>query len=483
MADSQYTLLLVDDNPDNLDMLARRLRKKGYKILCAPSGHDSLRTLSKEAVDLVILDVMMPEMSGLEVVERIRKEPHWKTLPIIMATAKNESQDVVTALDLGADDYVAKPIDVDVLLARVRVHLRGRPLRTAPIAEAPASAKTPSQGETPQSLPPGTIIDGKYRIEGQLGSGGFGVVYRASHLHLDTPVALKIVHRHLLSRPDVVRRFQREGMSGFRVRHGHAVAVLDAGVAEIGPYLVMELLEGHTLEEELSEKRILPLARAAEILIPVCEALTIAHQAGIIHRDIKPANIMLAKQSGGEVIKVLDFGIATFVDGQVQSSATSEGLIGTPAFIAPECLTGKPVDHRSDIYSIGVTLYCLLTGKLPHRTDSNNPLVQVLAQLHDPPVHILKRRFELPREIADLIMEAIAYDPSRRPTLQQIRKELLALTAQTRRMEEPRISESGMFLPLAATMLNSPQGALSSEPVEPLKTQQTPNAGSGKAPR
>ena len=285
----QYTLLLVDDNPDNLDMLGRRLRKKGYKVLASPSGKDALQTLARDPVDLIILDVMMPEMSGLEVVERVRKEPHWKTIPIIMATAKSESEDVVAALDLGADDYVPKPIDVDILLARVRVHLRGRPPRTA--QDVASGNKPPSIPESLESLKPGTIIDGKYRIEGQLGSGGFGVVYRASHLHLATNVAVKIVHRHLLSRQDVVRRFQREGMSGFRVRHVNAVAILDAGVAEIGPYLVMELLEGHTLEDELKKEKVLPLSRAAQVMVPVCDALMAAHSAGLIHRDIKPANV------------------------------------------------------------------------------------------------------------------------------------------------------------------------------------------------
>ncbi|MFO0653731.1 MAG: protein kinase [Polyangia bacterium] len=156
----------------------------------------------------------------------------------------------MTALDLGADDYVPKPIDVDILLARVRVHLRGRPARTA--LDVESTTKPPPLPESLESLKPGTIIDGKYRIEGQLGSGGFGVVYRASHLHLATPVAVKLMHRHLLSRPDATLSARRNvGIPS--VRHVNAVAILDAGVAEIGPYLVMELLEGHTLEEELGK--------------------------------------------------------------------------------------------------------------------------------------------------------------------------------------------------------------------------------------
>lgn len=456
MADPQFSLLLVDDNEDNLDMLARRLRKKGYRVHCSSSGKDALRTLSNEPVDLVILDVMMPEMSGLEVVERIREEPHFRSLPIIMATAKTDSKDVVAALDRGADDYVAKPIDVDILLARLRVHLRGRVPKT--VAERPPTPQSQSLGESLELLKPGTLLDGKYRIEGQLGSGGFGVVFRASHVHLETPVAVKVVHRHLLSRPDVVRRFQREGMSGFRVRHANAVAILDAGVADIGPYLVMELLEGHTLEEELSRSQVSSLHRAAQVMVPVCEALACAHQAGIIHRDIKPANVMLAKQGGLELVKVLDFGIATFVDAPVSSTQTGDEFVGTPAFIAPERLTGKPTDDRSDIYSVGVTLYCMLTGKLPHRADGVNPLLQVLAQLHDPPVPILKRRADLPLAIAELTMAAIASDPRLRPSLQEIKEQLLKVSGASPSNVVPQLSESGFFLPLAATLLHGEPG-------------------------
>lgn len=164
---------------------------------------------------------------------------------------------------------------------------------------------------------------------------------------------------------------------------------------------------------------------------------------------------MLTKQTGIEVVKVLDFGIATFVHAPVKSTNTSDNFLGTPAFIAPESLTGKAVDDRSDIYSIGVTLYCALTGKLPHRADNDSPLLQVLAQLHSPPVPIDKRRFDLPSEICSLIMAAISTEPQQRPTLLQIKEQLMSYTSGFADLSSPELSESGMFLPLAATLLNS----------------------------
>ena len=475
MADPQYTLLIVDDNEDNLDMLARRLRRKGYAVRCASSGQQALAQLQAEGADLVILDVMMPGMSGLEVVERIRKQPRLQSLPVIMATAKADSEDVVRALDLGADDYVAKPIDVDVLLARVRAQLRGKHRQLTghvPQAAAPATPNSspevqPGAGPAgPQlSLPPpatdgshdatgaaplgpGSILDGRYQLESVLGNGGFGVVYRARHLHMDRPVAVKLVHRHLLSRTDVVRRFQREAMSGCRVRHPNAVAILDAGVASGGPYLVMELLEGNTLEQEIVSSRRLSLPRAAQIVGPLCDALITAHEAGIIHRDIKPANILLSRQPEGEVVKVLDFGIATIVEAGGRKRDTVEGIIGTPAFMAPERLTGGVEDARSDVYGVGATVYCMLTGVLPHDTESDNPLVQALAQLRTPPTPINERRRSIPTPVAAIVMAALATDPSQRPTLAQFRRDFLKAVEGSQSKAGASGADSGMFAPV-----------------------------------
>lgn len=457
MAERQHTLLVVDDNPDNVDMLARRLRKKGYQVLTAASGQEALSLLRSQPIDLVILDVMMPEMSGLEVVEKLRQEPQWQTLPVIMATAKGDSQDMVAALDLGANDYVVKPIDIEVLSARLRVHLRSRP-QSAPL---PPAAQPPlvCTEEAAAAFGPGSVFDGKYRIEARIGSGGFGAVYRARHLHLDTPVALKVVHRHLLSRPDVLRRFQREGISGFRVKHPNAVAILDAGVAAFGPYLVMEFVDGHTLEDELERHKVLSLARTAQILGPLCDALLAAHESGIIHRDIKPANIMLTRSDALKVVKVLDFGIATFIDTSADNNVTTEGFLGTPAFMAPERLLGTAIDARSDIYSVGATLYYMLTGNLPHWVLSYNPVAQALSQIHEPPVPIGEKRFDLTEEIAALIMATLAKDPAERPALSQLKSEFLAFVERASNDSAAvasQLAETGDYAPLATTQQTDP---------------------------
>jgi CheY-like chemotaxis protein len=456
MADTPFTLLVVDDNDLNREVAARRLARQGYHVLTRDSGLAALAALGQERIDLVVLDVMMPGMSGLEVLERIRQQPEWSGLPVIMATARTESEDVVTALDLGASDYVSKPVDFEVLFARIRVHLRGRTPRPAPATtyprmahpsvstaptvdgEAPVAAATASTvpGVPPasdstdsreSSVPAGTlpadlIIDGRYRIEELLGYGGFGCVYRAQHLTLQSPVAIKVLHRKLMRSPVMLQRFQLEGVSACRVRHPNAVTILDAGQSDGCPYLVMELLSGSALSSYLSNTPVLPLARVAAIAIPICQVLEEAHRAGIIHRDIKPANILLSETPRGEVVKVVDFGIARFVEAMPSGSprlTRTETIIGTPQYMAPERLMGSD-DHRSDIFSVGVLLYECLTGTLPVGPVDKSVLLMAARQVAMKPVPVRERRPDVPAEVNDVVMAALALDPEKRPPLSEV---------------------------------------------------------------
>ncbi|MCZ7680607.1 MAG: response regulator [Sandaracinaceae bacterium] len=340
MTEPRHRVLVVDDHEDNLDLLRRRLERKGYDVGTVTSGPDALGVLEREDIDIVILDVMMPGMSGLEVLETVRRTRSSEELPIIMATAKAESADVIEALDKGANDYVVKPIDLDVLLARMRACLRN--------VKRPAT-----QPET--QLVMGHVLDRKYELGPKIGTGGFGTVYRATHVSLKNPVAVKILHEHLLGSEKAVRRFAQEGVSACRVRHPNAVAILDAGTTWDGlPYLVMELLDGPTLAQELDSVGVMRLARAAAIASPLCGALEAAHKEGIVHRDVKPANVMLSRDgSGGELVKVLDFGIAKLVESHPGAPATVDEVAGTPQYMAPERLLGEGCDWRADVYSVG----------------------------------------------------------------------------------------------------------------------------------
>ncbi|HEX2879041.1 MAG TPA: protein kinase, partial [Polyangiaceae bacterium] len=362
MTEQSKRILVVDDNEMNTDLLKRRLERRGFLVVVAHSGKEALRIIDQQPIDMVLLDVMMPEMTGTEVLQAIRITRSPNVLPVIMATAKSDNVDVVDALDKGANDYVIKPIEIEVLLARMRVHLRH-------------SQRPPSSSVPPRQVGVGVVLDQKYRLTAILGQGGFGTVYRGVHVSLNKDVAIKTLHADYLQSADIVQRFRQEGVSACRVRHPNAVVVLDAGTTSSGvPYLVMELLEGNSLADELAQKGAMRLRRAVELIDPVCNALREAHASGIIHRDIKPANILLSRDpTGAEVVKVLDFGIAKFIDSQASNNNTMNQAAGTPRYMAPERLLGEHSDAKADVYSVGVTVFEMLSGTVPFPKIEGNP--------------------------------------------------------------------------------------------------------------
>ena len=387
-------------------MLTRRLERRGYRVLKAEDGPSALALIAAEPVDLVLLDIEMPGLSGLDVLREVRQTHTGLQLPILMATARSDSTDVVEALEAGANDYVVKPLDFPIVLARVEAQLRLRSLS----APGPAS---PSSTETG----PGTVLAGKYRLESLIGSGAFGSVYRARHLDLAHDVAVKVLTAR--SAPDSLARFQREGIAACRVKHPNAVAVTDFGATGGGAaFLVMELLEGHSLHEEMKHVGRFAAGRCAEILSPLCSALAEAHAAGIVHRDIKPANVFLQRSARGETVKVLDFGIAKMVDEDARSGSLTVdgGVLGTPAYMAPERFRGDAIDGAADVYSVGAMLYQMLAGRLPFPSDAEL-MALVMMHLHRNPPLLRDLDPEIAPEIDQIVMSALRKDPRQRPAI------------------------------------------------------------------
>jgi eukaryotic-like serine/threonine-protein kinase len=218
---------------------------------------------------------------------------------------------------------------------------------------------------------PGSIIQGRYEIQRRLGSGGMGAVYLARHVTLKREVAIKFIHPELCSSDEVLRRFDTEAKAAARIKSRHAVSVIDHGVADNGqPYIVMEYLEGESLEQALKRRGRLPFDEVVEIVAQIARALEQAHEAGIVHRDLKPDNVFLAKDGDkGTVVKVLDFGIAKVVhdDAVGGVGTTKTGMVlGTPLFMSPEALTASaPVSPASDIWSLGACTFAAAVGKVP----------------------------------------------------------------------------------------------------------------------
>jgi serine/threonine-protein kinase len=242
--------------------------------------------------------------------------------------------------------------------------------------------QTPSQiaslGEVERADPLlGTTLDGRYRILRRIGEGGMGIVYEAEHVVLEKRVALKVLRDDFSSRPEVVERFRQEAKSASRIGNEHIVDISDFGETPDGSsYFVMELLDGEDLATVLQRETTIPLARAADILLQCCKALGAAHSKGIVHRDMKPENIFLTQREGRpDFVKIVDFGIAKMSDIETKGTPgrklTKTGMIfGTPEYMSPEQAAGKPLDHRVDIYALGVIFFEMLTGRVPFVGDT-----------------------------------------------------------------------------------------------------------------
>ncbi|MGR0160939.1 Stk1 family PASTA domain-containing Ser/Thr kinase [Paenarthrobacter nitroguajacolicus] len=209
----------------------------------------------------------------------------------------------------------------------------------------------------------GTTVDGRYTVRSRLARGGMSTVYLAMDQRLERDVALKVLHPHLANDPTFLERLSREAKAAASLSHPHIVGVLDQGEDGHIAYLVMEYVKGHTLRDTLSEQGALPPRLALALIDPVIEGLAAAHRSGLIHRDIKPENVLIADDGR---IKVGDFGLARAISANTSTGA----LIGTVAYLAPELVLGQAADARSDIYSAGIMLYEMLTGKQPYAGDS-----------------------------------------------------------------------------------------------------------------
>jgi serine/threonine protein kinase len=329
-----------------------------------------------------------------------------------MVTARTESEEIVHALECGANDYVTKPIDFPVVLARVKAHLRTR-------AEGTQAGAEEARFEARE----GVILAGRYRFEARIGGGTFGSVWRATHTELDQRVAIKILAANVANEPDALARFRREGISGCRVRHPNAVAVFDFGALPGGTaYLVMELLEGTSLEREIEAHGRLAPERALAIAVPVLLALAAAHRAGVLHRDVKPANVFLHRTPRGEVPKVLDFGIARLVgESALAGNLTVDGsVLGTPAYMAPERFRNQLYGTRSDVYSVGVMVYQMVTGRLPFVTRTQDPMAMAVLQLTEAPPPLREVNADIPPALERAVLAALAKDPDARPSAEEL---------------------------------------------------------------
>ncbi|MFO0615436.1 MAG: serine/threonine-protein kinase [Polyangiaceae bacterium] len=259
------------------------------------------------------------------------------------------------------------------------------------------------------TIAPGTILAGKYRVAKVLGQGGMGVVVEAHHIQLDDRVALKFLLPEYATHPEASERFLREARAAVKIKSEHVARVSDVGTLDTGaPYMVMEYLEGSDLSSILVKNGPLPLQDAIDYLLQACEAINEAHGYGIVHRDIKPANLFVTKRpDGSALVKVLDFGISKTTGAGVDGLTRTTATMGSALYMSPEQMRqSRSVDHRSDIYSLGITLYELLAGKQPFYA---NTLPELCAEvLTGNPTPLRDVRGDLPPEFGPILEKSYA---------------------------------------------------------------------------
>jgi tetratricopeptide (TPR) repeat protein/predicted Ser/Thr protein kinase len=287
------------------------------------------------------------------------------------------------------------------------------------------SIRTPAEGGTTlagssQALQPGHVLGGRYEILELLGQGGMGAVYKARDREVDRLVALKVIRPELAGHPDVLRRFKQELILARQVTHKNVIRIFDLGEAEGAKFISMEYIDGRDLKSIHAERGKLQPEEAAEIIEQVCLALDAAHAEGVIHRDLKPQNIMVDKH--GRVV-VMDFGIAR---SRELSGLTQTGdLVGTPEYMSPEQAKGEEIDSRSDLFSLGIILYELLTGISPY--EATTPVVALLKRTQERAVPPDKLDPAIPEFMNDIVVRCLEIDPQRRyASAQEILQDLEA---------------------------------------------------------
>lgn len=310
----------------------------------------------------------------------------------------------------------------------------------------------------------GRVFDGKYRLDQTLGGGGMGTVYRATHLLIDRPVALKVLSQRFVGDQTAQQRFRREARAAGRIQHPNAVTVTDFGTTDDGYlYIVMELLEGRTLRDLIAHEAPLDPARAVSFMLQACAAVGAAHDSGLIHRDLKPANIFIEQRPNfPAVVKVLDFGVAKFVveEHDDDNTLTQVGaLIGTPRYMSPEqCTDSIALTPAADVYSLGIILYEMLTGVTPFNGETH--LAIALKQVSEPPQPPRDLVPAIPEVLEGVILHALTKAPDARPRdANELRRELYT-TAEGLGFEHAESAHSPMLDTLRSAGTESPSGRL-----------------------
>ena len=340
------SILCADDEVTIQRILQRILEARGYEVRLAANGAEVLRLFAENPADLVLLDVAMPVMNGIDCCKELRKRPESYDVPIIMVSGIGNEETITQGLVTGADDYILKPFQPEEILAKVAVALKKREAFTA----------------NDMGLAVGTRFVGRYDMHGKITSGGFSTLFLATDVSRQPPVqvALKIFDLPVSKRNDsrFISLFLREAYELAKLDHPNIVKLHEFGQNGHFYFLALEYLKGEAIDKKVTRDGPMTSAQASRAGYDVAKALQYLNLHRMVHRDVKPANVFITEAG---VAKLVDFGLAKQQDESTLS--LSDEFRGTPAFVSPEYILGdRQVDIRSDIYSLGVTLYYAVTS-------------------------------------------------------------------------------------------------------------------------
>jgi CheY-like chemotaxis protein/tRNA A-37 threonylcarbamoyl transferase component Bud32 len=449
---NQHCILVVDDDPIVLEILVAAFESLGCNVITAQNGQEALEMCINKRPSLIISDWRMPVLNGIDLFFHIKNIPALQHIPFVFITISDDEETKITLLENGLEDYWDKPLNIkEIIIKTKRILNRLRSSQkitlqsitrvvpevnkqTLMVSVHPSSLSYPTNLTNPTKIiddePSETylyvnrVLDDRYKLLRPIGRGGMGIVYEVEDLVKGKTLALKLLRREYSSDEVEVCRFYREATTTSQIKHPNVIEIYEYGTVSSGQvFITMEILTGHSLMSELAcntpKKLNYP---PMKIMEQICLGVLAAHQQGIIHRDLKPNNIFLLDPPLGEsILKVLDFGIA-LLQPKAEDKKTSERitnpdiLIGTPEYMSPEQILKQEIGKESDIYSLGIIFYEILTGQLPFIGN----LIEVLcSQTKEKPTPI-NEIISIDGKPTDLIMSMLEKDPKIRPQLEVV---------------------------------------------------------------
>lgn len=421
-------IIIIEDEKLIRENILETLGMYDYEVFGAVDGASGIQLAQQEVPDLILCDIMMPELDGYSVLQALQNDQITAMIPFVFLSALADKQSIRRGMDLGADDYITKPFTPQELVTAVQARLAKH---ASAMVHYKQRAGRPDHGTADSATPViGQNLRG-YQIWEKIGEGGVGVVYKAYQAAISREVAVKVLRSKYVDNPEFIRRFETEAELVARLEHPHIVPLYDYWRGEDTAYLVMRWVRGGSLRNVIETRASWTLKRLANLLDQVADALSMAHQIGVIHRDLKPDNILLDERGNAYLT---DFGLAKHLVDVPGSNASGDvrmllteielfryaeeqgvtlhltnanELVGSPGYLSPEQIVGDAATVQSDIYGLGVTLYELLLGQRPFAGD----LAEVLTQhLHSPIPSVCEQRPDLPEAIDEIIQTSTAKD-------------------------------------------------------------------------